>query len=86
MKTLLRGLIFSAAPSEFINTSVHSSTRCSPASLVYTETQLSESGLDLAVGSQPLSEAGEEFREHIRSAHGCMRKAQERRARNYDKT
>ena len=67
------------------NTTVHSTTRCAPASLVYTEAPLSDPGLDLAVGSQPFSGAGEEFREHLRSARECMRKAQERQARNYDK-
>ena len=67
------------------NTTVHSTIRCAPASLVYTEAQLSDPGLDLAVGSQPFSGAGEEFKEHLRSARECMRKAQERQARNYDK-
>ena len=69
----------------FYNITVHSSTRCSPASLVYTETPLSDPVLDLAVGSQPCSGAGEECREHIRLACECMRKAQELQARNYDK-
>ena len=67
------------------NATVHSTTRCAPASLVYTEAPLSEPVLDLAVGSQPFSEAGEEFKEHLRAARECMRKAQERQARNYDK-
>lgn len=67
------------------NTTVHSSTRCSPASLVYTEPPLSDPVLDLAVGSQQSSAAGEEFREHLNSARECMRKAQERQARNYNK-
>ena len=67
------------------NTTVHSTTRCAPASPVYTDTPLSDPVLDLAVGSQPFSGAGEELREHLRSARECMRKAQERQARNYDK-
>ena len=54
------------------------STTCgSPASLVYTEAPLSDPVLDLAVGSQPFSGAGEEFREHLRSARECVRKEQE---------
>ena len=40
------------------NTTVDSTTRCAPASLVYTEAPLSDRVLDLAVGSQPFSGAG----------------------------
>ena len=64
-------------------TTMHSTTRCSPASLVYTEAPLSDPVLDLAVGNQPCSVAGEEFREHLRSARECTRKAEERHARHY---
>ena len=64
------------------NTTVHSTTRCAPASLVYTEAPLRDPVLDLAVGSQPFSGAGEEFKQHLRSARECMRKAQERQARH----
>ena len=63
------------------NTTVHSTTRCAPASLVYTEAPLSGPVLDLAVGSQPFLGVGEEFKEQLRSKRERMRKAQERQAR-----
>ena len=36
-------------------------------------------------GASRFRGAGEKFKEHLRSARECMRKAQERQARNYDK-
>ncbi|CDJ30032.1 uncharacterized protein EMH_0054710 [Eimeria mitis] len=67
------------------NNTVHSSTRCSPASLVYTETPLAEQPLDLAVGSQPRPTVASDFGTQLAAERECMRKAQERQARNYDK-
>ena len=67
------------------NTPGRSTTRCASPCLAYTQALLSDPVLDLAVGSQPFSGAGEEFREHLRTARECMRQAQERQARNYDK-
>ena len=67
------------------NTTVHSSIRCSPASLVYTDAPLSDPSLELAVGSQPRATAASDFRTQLAAARECMRKAQERQARNYDK-
>ena len=65
-------------------TTIHSTTQCSTASLVYREAPLTDPVLDLAVGSQPCSGAGEEFREQLRSARYSMRKVQGRQARKYD--
>ncbi|CDJ29444.1 Retrotransposon nucleocapsid protein, related [Eimeria mitis] len=67
------------------NTTVHSSTRCSPASLVYTETPLADAPLDLAVGSQPRQTVASDFDTQLAAAKECMREEQERQARNYDK-
>ncbi|CDJ28185.1 Retrotransposon nucleocapsid protein, related [Eimeria mitis] len=67
------------------NTTVHSSTRCSPASLAYTETPLADPPLDLAVRSQPRPTVASDFGIELAAARECMRKAQERQPRNYDK-
>ena len=67
------------------NNTVHSSIRCTPASLVYTETPLTDPFLDLAVRNQQESSAEKGFAEHLASAKECMRKARERQVRNYDK-
>lgn len=66
------------------NNTVHSSTRCTPASLVYTEVPLCDPELDLAVRSQHSSAAAEEFQQQLDSARECMRKAQERQERYYN--
>ena len=78
-------LDFLACAEWVYNTTVHSSTRCSPASLVYTETPLADPPLDLAVGSQPRPTLASDFGTQLAAARECMRKAQERQARNYDK-
>lgn len=67
------------------NNTVHSSIKCTPASLVYTETPLTDPVLDLTIQEQQLSTEEKGFAEHLASAKECMRKAQERQARNYDK-
>lgn len=66
------------------NNTVHSSTRCAPASLVYTEAPLCDPELDLAVRSQFPSAAAEEFQKQLDSAKECMKKAQERQERYYN--
>ncbi|CDJ33009.1 Retrotransposon nucleocapsid protein, related [Eimeria mitis] len=78
-------LDFLACAEWVYNTTVHSSTRCSPASLVYTETPLADPPLDLAVGSQLRPTVASDFGTQLAAARECMRKAQERQARNYDK-
>ncbi|CDJ33464.1 uncharacterized protein EMH_0082780 [Eimeria mitis] len=78
-------LDFLACAKLIYNTIVHLSTRCSPASLVYTETPLGDPPLDLAVGSQPRSADASDLLIQLAAARDCMRKAQERQARNYEK-
>ncbi|CDJ35654.1 uncharacterized protein EMH_0028270 [Eimeria mitis] len=78
-------LDFIACAEWVYSTTVHWSTRCSPASLVYTETPFADPPLQLAVGSQTQSTAASEFCTQLAAAKKCMRKAQERHARNYHK-
>ncbi|CDJ35849.1 Retrotransposon nucleocapsid protein, related [Eimeria mitis] len=77
-------LDFLACAEWVYNTTVHSSTRCSPASLVYTETPPADPPLDLAVEIQPRSSAASDFGRQLAAVRECMRKTQERQARNYD--
>ena len=67
------------------NNTVHSSINCTPASLVYTEAPVTDSALDLVVQNQQSPSAAEDFAAQLSCAKECMRKAQERQARNYDK-
>ena len=67
------------------NNTVHSSTRCTPASLVYTEAPASDPALDLVVRDQQDPSTADRFVTQLNNAKECMRKAQERQARNYDK-
>ncbi|CDJ28247.1 OSJNBb0049I21.6 protein, related [Eimeria mitis] len=78
-------LDFLACAEWVYNTTVHSSTRSSPASLVYTETPLTDPPHDLAVGSQTRQTVAFDFGTQPAAARECMRKAQERQTRNYDK-
>jgi len=71
---------------EFVyNTTVHSSIGCTPASLVYTHSPMQDPPLELAVRSQQNLEEEEGFGEHLAAARECMRKAQERQAKYYNK-
>ena len=67
------------------NNTVDSSIRCTPASLVYTEVPASDPALDLVVRDQDDSSTADRFVTQLNNAKECMRKAQERQARNYDK-
>ena len=66
------------------NNTVHSSIKCTPASLVYTEAPLSDPLLELILQDQQDS-AAKGFQMQLVVAKECMKKAQERQARNYDK-
>jgi len=67
------------------NTSVHSSTGCTPTSLVYTEQPLRDPQLEIAVGSQQSPAAVEGFMQQLTDARECMQKAQQQQAKHYNK-
>ena len=67
------------------NNTVHSSINCTPASLVYTQAPMGDPALDSVVRDQESPSTADRFAAQLLCAKECMRKAQERQARNYDK-
>jgi len=71
---------------EFVyNTTVHSSTGCTPASLVYKDSPLKDPQLDILVERQRDPTSVVNFADQLADARKCMLKAQEQQAKTYNK-